>query len=200
MGSCEGCRHQDGSAKHLCLNCGPAYTHYEWKELPTNGEGKVCCTCSQRSECVTREDGGPCVEWEPKVQAEPQADGDDGGMSMEQPAPAPAPAPDLEVDSKIAHGSKKSEPFRQALTEVWRVSMFGEQKHGANNWMAAQAEGMHYYEDALWRHWMARRMGEVRADDSGVYHLAHLVWNALMLLEMELRGVTNPEWGTRSTE
>lgn len=99
------------------------------------------------------------------------------------------------VDSKIAHGSRKSEPFRRALTDVWRVSLFGERKHGANNWQSAVAEGMHFYEDALWRHLQARRMGEVCADDSGLPHLAHLAWNALMLLEMEDRGVTNPEWG-----
>jgi hypothetical protein len=98
------------------------------------------------------------------------------------------------VDSKIAYGSKKSEPFRRALTEVWRVALYGQGKHGANNWQCAEADGMHFYEDALWRHLQDRRMGEVKAEDSGCYHLAHLAWNALMLLEMELRGVTNPEW------
>jgi hypothetical protein len=98
------------------------------------------------------------------------------------------------VDSKIAYGSKKAEPFRRALTEVWRVALYGQGKHGANNWQHAEADGMHFYEDALWRHLQARRMGEVKAEDSGCYHLAHLAWNALMLLEMELRGVTNPEW------
>lgn len=82
-----------------------------------------------------------------------------------------------------------------AYVEIWRVSMFGEKKHGANNWMSAKPDGMHHYENALWRHWIESRMGEERAEDSGCYHAAHMAWNALMLLEMELRGVTNPDWG-----
>jgi hypothetical protein len=72
--------------------------------------------------------------------------------------------------------------------------MFGESKHGANNWRNAKPDGMDHYEYALWRHWMERRMGEVYAEDSECRHLAHLAWNALMLLEMECRGITNPDW------
>ena len=106
----------------------------------------------------------------------------------------PKEARHAQVDSKIAYGSKKSEPFRRALTEVWRVSVLGAKKHGANNWQSAQAEGMHFYEDALWRHLQDRRMGLVTPTDSPCYTLAHAAWNALMMLEMELRGVTNPEW------
>ena len=84
--------------------------------------------------------------------------------------------------------------FVDALTELWRVSQFGEQKHGANNWMSAKPDGMWHYEAAMWRHWIERRQGETHAEDSKCYHLAHMAWNALMLLEMELRGVTNPDW------
>jgi hypothetical protein len=105
-----------------------------------------------------------------------------------QPAPPP-------VDSKIAHASQKSEPFRRALTEIWRVAIYGEKKHGANNWQRATPEGMHYYEDAEWRHLQLRRMGEIFDPESGERHLAHKAWCALMLLEMELRGVTSDEWG-----
>lgn len=104
------------------------------------------------------------------------------------------------TDSKIAAASKKSEPFRRALTEVWRVSLYGEGKHGANNWMQAKPEGMHYYEDALWRHLQLRRLGNVMDDESKLRHLAHAAWSALMLLEMEVRGVTNPEWKTDGQE
>jgi hypothetical protein len=79
------------------------------------------------------------------------------------------------------------------LPEVWRVVLFGEKKHGANNWMNAQPDGMWHYEAALWRH-IIESSWEERAEDSGCYHLAHAAWNALMLLEMEMRGVVNPDW------
>jgi hypothetical protein len=82
--------------------------------------------------------------------------------------------------------------------------MYGEGKHGPNNWQSARADGMHYYEDALWRHLQLRRLGFVRDGDelpearrnegSRLPHLAHMAWSALMLLEMELRGVTSDEW------
>jgi hypothetical protein len=87
-----------------------------------------------------------------------------------------------------------SERFFAALREVWRVAQFGEIKHGPNNWMNAKPDGMWHYEAALWRHWVERQQGEMRAEDSGCYHWAHAAWNALMLLEMELRGVINPDW------
>jgi len=99
-----------------------------------------------------------------------------------------------DIDSKVVHGSKKSDPFLRALTEVWRVSMFGEKKHGANNWKNATPEGMGLYESAMWRHWIKRRIGETHAEDSKCYHLAHMAWNALMLLEMEIRGCISPDW------
>lgn len=82
----------------------------------------------------------------------------------------------------------------QIMAELWRVSQFGEPKHGANNWMSAQADGMWHYEAAMWRHWIERKQGELRAEDSQCYHSAHMAWNALMLLEMSLRGVVNPDW------
>jgi hypothetical protein len=107
-------------------------------------------------------------------------------------------------DSKIKAASAKSEPFRRALTAVWEVSRYGEGKHSPNNWQQAEPAGMHYYEDALWRHWMLRRMGYVhdgdelpvgrRGEGSRLNHLAHMAWSALMLLEMELRGVVPDEW------
>lgn len=102
-----------------------------------------------------------------------------------------------EVDSKIAYGSKKSTPFLRAFTEVWRVAMFGEGKHGPNNCFKARPDGMHFYEEAMMRHLLARRMGETHADDSQCLHLAHAAWNALFLLEMELRGVVSDQWSER---
>lgn len=172
-----------------------------------NGREKDCDTCLQAEKSVDdlpcracRRHHGANTHWVPRK--EPCAGNGLRDLADEFPITRDAARTETavscgpEVDSKIAHGSKKSAPFLRALTEVWRVSMFGAQKHGANNWQSARPDGMHYYEDALWRHWIERRLGEVRAEDSGCYHLAHMAWNALMLLEMELRGVTNPDWGS----
>lgn len=61
---------------------------------------------------------------------------------------------------------------------------FGRTKHGVDNFrkMTPEASGEIY--DALMRHLEAFRMGEVKADDSKIHHLAHACANLHMLYRL----------------
>jgi len=70
--------------------------------------------------------------------------------------------------------------FSLALTEVAKVATFGAKKYGAGNWQHVEQER---YQDALGRHLLASGVN----DDTNLLHKAHLAWNALADLELELR-------------
>lgn len=75
--------------------------------------------------------------------------------------------------------------FSRALTEVCIVGEFGIQKYSAGNWLLVE-DAKKRYEDALLRHWLESK--NVKIDhDSKRLHIAHVTWNALAVLELELR-------------
>ena len=76
--------------------------------------------------------------------------------------------------------------FANALWEVGRVGTFGANKYSANSWQNL-ANGKERYLDALCRHLFKHLQGEKVDDESGLLHLGHLAWNALCLLEFELK-------------
>ena len=76
--------------------------------------------------------------------------------------------------------------FANALTEVTKVGTFGAEKYSDHGWLSVP-DGPARYEDAMLRHWLAAKRGEDIDSDSGLSHLAHFAWNALAILELELR-------------
>lgn len=73
--------------------------------------------------------------------------------------------------------------FPHALWEVCRVGTFGAEKYTDNGWKDVP-HGQERYRDAAMRHWLKRSMGEEFDQESGIHHLAHMVWN--LLAEREL--------------
>lgn len=77
--------------------------------------------------------------------------------------------------------------FPRALEQVARVNEHGAGLHGWDTWHTI-ADGRARYRDALVRHIMADAEGEREDADSGLLHVAHVAWNALAVLELELWG------------
>lgn len=79
----------------------------------------------------------------------------------------------------------------KGLDEVARVGEFGAKKYGQFNYMA----GSSYMRlvGSCSRHLTAFIRGEDKDAESGLSHLAHLVFDALMLLEWVYRKVGNDD-------
>lgn len=82
------------------------------------------------------------------------------------------------------------ENFSRALWEVAKVSTFGSQKYGDNTWQKLSNPKKRYM-DALCRHLFQHLQGKKVDSESGLLHLQHMCWNALALLEFELKGKTD---------
>lgn len=86
--------------------------------------------------------------------------------------------------------------FPRALNEVAKVATFGAKKYQRGSWQTVP-DGETRYFDALARHLIARGL-EDADPESGISHLAHAAWNALAVLELELR--RKETGGLESTE
>ena len=75
--------------------------------------------------------------------------------------------------------------FARALNEVAKVSTYGCIKYGSPSGWQTVANGLNRYNDALGRHLLASSISE-EDEESGLLHKAHLAWNALATLELEL--------------
>lgn len=75
--------------------------------------------------------------------------------------------------------------FPRALTAVAQVATFGAQKYAAHSWKTVPGAEERYH-DALHRHILAQASGESNDPESGLPHAAHIAWNALALMELEL--------------
>jgi hypothetical protein len=82
-----------------------------------------------------------------------------------------------------------------ALSSVVDVMTFGATKYAPDNWRLVP-DWRARYSAALMRHFAAWRRGEQFDGESGLPHLAHVAWNALSLLELEL---TAPFVGVAAT-
>lgn len=80
--------------------------------------------------------------------------------------------------------------FSNALWEVGLVGTYGANKYTDRGWVSVP-NGIQRYGDALLRHYIQHKRGELRDTESEMYHLAHLAWNALALLERTLREQKN---------
>lgn len=73
-------------------------------------------------------------------------------------------------------------PFK-ALSLVVDVLTFGAAEYERDNWLHVKPE--YRYEDALFRHYAAWKLGERLDPKSGLPHLAHLACNALFILALK---------------
>lgn len=80
--------------------------------------------------------------------------------------------------------------FARALWEVGRVGTYGASKYTDRGWLTVP-NGIERYGDALVRHYLQRKRGELNDPESGIDHYAHLAWNALAILEATLRAREN---------
>jgi hypothetical protein len=73
--------------------------------------------------------------------------------------------------------------FNLSLMEVAKVGTFGAKKYERRSWSTI-SDAEQRYEDALWRHLLA---DEDIDPESGLNHLAHIIWNAMALLQLNIR-------------
>ena len=89
-------------------------------------------------------------------------------------------------DSGKVRAAMPIQDFPRALVAVAWVSTFGAEKYAAHSWLNVP-NASERYEDAFHRHILAQASGEVNDPESGLPHAAHVAWNALALLELQLR-------------
>ena len=76
--------------------------------------------------------------------------------------------------------------FARALEKVGEVGTYGANKYTDNGWLSVP-NGEERYTDAMLRHLVKNLAGKKFDDDTGIYEAAHVAWNALARLELELR-------------
>ena len=76
--------------------------------------------------------------------------------------------------------------FANALLAVAEVTTFGAKKYAPHSW-ATVPNARERYNDALYRHLFLAAAGEAQDQESALLHAAHVAWNALALLELEIR-------------
>ena len=67
--------------------------------------------------------------------------------------------------------------FKEPLQELCKVWEFGANKYGKSNWKEVE-NGKNRYTNALLRHLVAEDEN-LTDDESGLYHCAHIAFNAL---------------------
>jgi Domain of unknown function (DUF5664) len=76
--------------------------------------------------------------------------------------------------------------FARALAEVADVTTFGARKYTPGGW-ATVPNGQERYMEAFARHMLALGQGEVYDPETMLPHKAHMIWNLMAALELELR-------------
>lgn len=77
------------------------------------------------------------------------------------------------------------------LIEVARVFTFGAFNYGDRNWEAGFSWSRCI--GSMWRHFYQWLMGETFDSESGLHHLAHLIANAMFLIEYQFRNTGNDD-------
>lgn len=76
--------------------------------------------------------------------------------------------------------------FAEALLAVTEVGTFGAAKYTDGGWKEVP-NGLNRYTDAMLRHYMYEKTGEIFDKDSRLLHASHLAWNALARLQFILK-------------
>ncbi len=95
-------------------------------------------------------------------------------------------APGSKLDSGKPLSGSILRMFANALAAVVEVGTFGANKYSLGGWEHV-VDGERRYEDAQLRHMLKVWVGEEADGDSKLSHRAHAAWNALAVLELELR-------------
>ncbi len=110
-----------------------------------------------------------------------------------EPNGVPAGAPGAKLDAGKAPAFRGLlDYFPRACRAVADVSAFGASKYTWNGWESVP-DGEARYSDALVRHLLDRAIEGPLASDSRLLHRAHAAWNALAVLELELRRLETHE-------
>lgn len=112
---------------------------------------------------------------------------ENASMTVEQdPTGRSAHSPGAKLDQGKVRPGLVLGGFARALWAVSEVGSFGAVKYTENGWVEVP-NGQARYDDAGMRHWLKDKMGEQVDNDSKLIHLAHDAWNALAVLDLELR-------------
>lgn len=112
---------------------------------------------------------------------------ENASMTVEQdPTGRSAHSPGAKLDQGKVRPGLVLGGFARALWAVSEVGSFGAVKYTENGWVEVP-NGQARYDDAGMRHWLKDKMGEKVDNDSKLIHLAHDAWNALAVLDLELR-------------
>lgn len=77
--------------------------------------------------------------------------------------------------------------FPNALLEVGKCIEFGTHKYPeVDNWQRVD-DAFNRYQDAMIRHLLKHNIGKELDEETGLYHLSHMVWNSLAILELYIR-------------
>lgn len=93
---------------------------------------------------------------------------------------------EFKADGSKLRPSLVLDSMPNALLHVVAVGTYGAEKYEADSWRQVEARR---YKDALYRHYLA---GDGNDEESGLSHLAHAAWNALVILEFKLNELGNP--------
>jgi hypothetical protein len=74
----------------------------------------------------------------------------------------------------------------QVLHALAEVLTFGARRYSPNNWKHL-TDAEERYEDAMWRHLVARKSGQKIDPDSGLPHLWHAVTNLAFLIYFDMK-------------
>ena len=120
-----------------------------------------------------------------------------------QPKPESSTASDAPFQGMSPHGNERHKPgtkhdsgknrldmvfgaFCRALDAVGGVGTYGADKYTDDGWLFVD-DNKRRYADAFLRHYLSHKRGELKDRESNHTHLAHMVWNALAVLELDLR-------------
>ena len=94
-----------------------------------------------------------------------------------------AHAPGAKLDAGKLRPHLVLSGFAFAIEQVVKVGTDGAAKYSDNGWREVP-DGAERYAEALERHLMKFRQGEIMDKQSGSPHLAHVAWNTLAVLEL----------------
>lgn len=80
----------------------------------------------------------------------------------------------------------------ELVEKVVEVYHMGSKKYSPNSWQNLE-DGENRYFSALMRHLTAHRKGELKDSESGLLHMAHVVWNALAMMYFALKDKKSEE-------
>lgn len=94
----------------------------------------------------------------------------------------------MKYDNGKLMASIPLDDFPRAIKAVARISTYGAKKYARSSWVTVP-DAKTRYRDAMVRHQLEMSVHGLRSRDteSNLMHLAHFAWNALAILELELR-------------